>query len=578
MIKVNKITQNIFFWHAIFIMALVIFTVGSWTRIKQPVPMDDLWSLESAASIYAKGTSQPLSVLGITPYFFLHPYLYLYSLAGAFKILGVSEISARMVGIISGWLAIIIVFLITKSFAGGNKFERIRTAALICLFYALAPATIQGASMLQLDITILVPALLLLVLSFAKYYQSQKITWAFACSLALALSLWIRLSTPLLVVFLFTLYILISRGALKIRLGSVLSLIGGFLFFLLSWYLHSRLTGVTFSKIFKYTLFAFQYRTQSLFSGIAVSAFKNTLPIILWIGPFSVSVIFMLALRKFKEIFKGSRIHLADVFLFIGIIIAVGYIFIGGAAFGFPKYQSPVIPLVYIGTAVSFSKYKNVFKNLRSGTIFSMVLIAFAIQLLLIGDLLYFFRYILREYMAFMPPPWFGIFKEIGFRVGCAFVIYLILCANYLRSSPKRGIMGLLILFAFGSNIAMSFMQCLAAYHTGYNYGEVGRAEAIEFIRNKIPAESTVVAPQEVTYYLNYQGPSYIPEGFWMDTEKIKRILEDKKTSAFVYSITTNMISELAAINSDTSIQHLLRSGYDNFRIGSYWIWVRKNR
>lgn len=574
MIKIKKIGTNIIFWYIIFFVALGLFIVFSLTRIQRPVAEDELHWLVAAKTLYAEGI--PRQYLFPDHIAAFSPHLYLHSVVLAFRLFGESEAVARLPGVISGLLTIIMVFFITKSFSQGSQAERVQWAALSSLLYALTPAIIQGSVIIDIDNTILIPAVLFLYGAFAKYQQEKDTRWVILTGLAMATALWVRVTTPTIVAFLLSFYVLVSKNALKRKLILISAILSGAFLFVVSWYLYCSATGTPFCEPFTYTLGAFQGRVQSSGDLILFRVSRSLIPLTLWLGVFPSLLFLVITIQKCKRYLKNPEIHLEDIFLWGGVILILGYTLIGGAPFGYPKYHSPAIPLLYIFVGLALSQSKVNFINTRLKVIFIIVFVAFVVQNLVVGDLLYIFRYTLRNTIAFMLPL-YPIWKSIALKISLfsvAFVIMFVIC---LRSSFKKEWILLLILFSIGTNMGTAFLQSTVNYYTGYNYGGQGTIKTAQYIREKVPLQSVVLAPREITYYLNLPKSSYLSNALWTDTDELRRRLAHKNTSALVYSIVTNTIQQIQTISTNKVIQELLHQDFDQTKIGDYTIWIRKS-
>lgn len=105
MVDTKTTRMNLVFWYIIFLLALGLFSAFSLCRIQQPVTQDELNWLIAAKTFYADGAPLHLISNKVVTY---SPYLYLHSVVAAFNLFGESEIVARLPGVFSGLLAIII--------------------------------------------------------------------------------------------------------------------------------------------------------------------------------------------------------------------------------------------------------------------------------------------------------------------------------------------------------------------------------------------------------------------------------------------------------------------------------------
>ena len=554
-------------------MALCLFALFALLHVHQTIAQDDLNYMVAAETLHETGTAIHYGYgERIKTY---SPELYLQVLATGFRLFGVSEAVARLPGIMSGLLSIILVFLITNSFSHGTRIERLQWASVISLLYAVTPGFIQGALILAIDNTILVPPVLLMCWSFIKYLQQQKVQWFILTALAMMLALWGRVTTPPVIGFVISAYALAGPWDWKTKLRAIGALLLGAVLFVLSWYSYCFVFNVPFSGPFAYALRSLIGKGQDIaFSQIA----QNVLYLMLWVGFFTTILFLVVVSRRMRAFFGGLEGGPEDLFLLSGLSLVIGYFFIGGAIFGYPKYQVPAIPLLYVFIGIALSKTQSESQYWRAqklGVALVLAFIACALQMWLVGDWIYLIRYQVRASLAFLSPSLSEIWRDVSLKAALFCGIYGLLFGICFRFSSMR-VVGMLCAFSIASNIGMAVLQGSASYHTGYNYGGLGTVEAAEYVRTHVPADSVVIAPNEVTYYLKLPNSPYWPDPFWTDTEQLKRRLADQKTSGLVYSIATNTILQIQTIMLNESLRAILRKNYDHTTVGTYHVWIRK--
>jgi hypothetical protein len=331
---------------------------------------------------------------------------------------------------------------------------------------------------------------------------------------------------------------------------------------------------VPFGGPFTYAWNAFLDKTGGL--GMSQIA-QNLLYFTLWVGLFPL-VLFVVALVHRARVFlTEAKVCPEDAFLLCGLSLGVGYLFIGGAIFGYPKYQAPAIPLLYIFSAVTLSKtHHELLATERRQQLIApaLVIIACLIQIFTLGDWIYVVRYQVREALALMPSSYPAVRKEIAqhavlFCVACG-LVFVIARGFSLKTVT------LLYTFSLGSCLGVSILQATAVYQTGYGYGERGTVEVAAYVRARVPVGSVVIVPQEVNYYLKIPDSPYWHNSLWTDTERLVNLLADRNTSGFVYSIATNTVSQIQMFVGSRVIQGVLQRNYVHKTIGTYSIWTRK--
>jgi len=556
----------------ILVAALSVFTGFSFAHLQQPIAQDDLDYLVAAETYYETGVPKKYNTADrISTY---NPELYLQLVVLSFRLFGENEAAARLPGVVSGWLSIILVFLATNSLAHGTRIERLRWASLTSVLYALTPGLIQGVLILSIDNTILIPSVLFLCWTFVQYLVEQKIQWAVLVGLAVVIALWGRVTTPLIVGVALIAYALASGSRAKSRQVGIGALGVGTVLFLVTWYAYCAVLNVPFEGPFTYAWNAFLDKAGSLdLSQIALNGLHFTL----WVGLFPVVLVVVALVHRVRVFLTEAKVRPEDAFLLCGLSLGVGYLFIGGAIFGYPKYQTPAIPLLYIFSAVTLSPMRHEFiaaAATQKRIAMALVVIACLIQVFTLGDWIYVIRYQVREALALMPSSYPAVRKEIAQHA----VLFCAACG--LVFAVARGLslktVTLLYTFSLGSCLGISILQATAVYQTGYGYGERGTVEVAAYVRARVPAGSVVIVPQEVNYYLKIPGSTYWHNSLWTDTERLVQFLADRNTSGFVYSIATNTVFQIQAIVGNHAIQEVLQRNYMQQTIGTYRVWTRR--
>lgn len=557
----------------LFLAALTFFLTSALTRVKQPVAQDELWWLVAGETLYRTGApvlyTNPGAVIAHSP------HLYLRSIHFAFRLFGESETIARIPGILAGLLALLGVFISTRTFAPGSDIEKIKLASLTSLLYGTTPALIQGAAILDIDNTLLIPASLFLFFSFVRYQKENKARWAILTAIAMAIALWARVTAPTMIAFLLFFYVTMSRGHLKTKTVSVGMIVFGFFIFFVSWYFYCRVAAVPFATPFEYSLDALRGRLKSTGGLTSTHLLQNLICLVLWLGPFATILFLFSFLGRIRDFVRHRAWSPEDIYLLGSLFFLAGYTFVGGTPFGFPKYHSPGIALCYTYLGISTGKIGDLF-SIRFRNLILLFVLAFLIQILTLSDSLYFFRYQLREALAFGIPSPDSLIRVGGerilFFIGFSGLFFMI-TKKFLRG---KGILPALILFSLGSNVAMATLQNKAPYQTGYNYGARGTLETVRFIQEHVSPQSVVIAPSEIVYYLKMPHTHYLRDDFWKNPEAMRSRLIESETSALAVSIASNTIDQIRMIQRNVLIQKILRERFENVTIGSFRVWIRK--
>ena len=558
----------------ILIAAWVLFTCCAVARIGQPVTQDELWWLVAAKTLISTGLPQQYSDPGRLV---VHsPHLYLHSLISAFRLFGGSEAIARFPGIISGWISIALIFFIVRSCAKGSGAGSMEWAAWTAFSYATIPAVVQGAAIIDIDMTLLIPPILLLFWFTFEYLRSPRLFWGVWVGLALCLALWVKVTTPVILAIYLLMYSFVARISLRQRLAYMGAILMGILLFVGSWNVYCHYAHVPFAEPFRYTLQAFWGRSikpdTAGLSQVVLSLFFFTL----WIG-IPLTILFVgISVRRGCEFIKRCTLHPTDLFLFGGLVLIVGYTLVGGASFGYPKYQMPAISLLLVYIGLLGTRLGEGIGGKGYGWVCAICSILVLAQYFLIGDLLYPFKYAMREALAYDLPSYRQILGTAILKGTLLVILAAVLYCLGRKRIPSGHTLLLLLVISLGSNTGMTIRQGAADYHTGYNYGGRGTIETAEYIRGIVPLDGVVIGPSELIYYLNRPSSPYVSNALWTDGAKLGSILHRRTTAVLAYGISTNTVEQIRTILKDESIQGILRRDYQRVERGSYQIWIRK--
>lgn len=573
--KIKKISESAAFWYLLLFGIISVFIVLASFRTHQIVTEDDLACLLPAMTWHETGVPLIPGPAGTQPYYH-HPYLYVYSIKLMLDLFGPNAMAARIPGVISGVVSIILTFFIVKLCCPGDERARLKLATIVSGLYALAPTTVQATTMIQVDTSILVPAILLLFLGIVKFFKTGKYAWLAFIVCAVALSLWARLSTPLLLVLVLMMYLLLSKGASTTKLILTGALAAGVLLFIATWYSYCKIKGAPFFGPFMYTFSLVSSAPTNKSFGISQSP-NNIVYLAAWLGFFPLAAAIGVMLKRGKELLSdtGSCPHLI---FFCGIILMAVYSIVGGVNIGYPRYISPAIPLIYSGAALLIARSE--FEKFSIKMVVIFLFASLCIQFFIVRDPVYALRYTMREYLVLWPYVSSAVLKDILLRAIAAGFGYAVIFFFFIRTFSRKAIVGSLVIFSVASTMTMTFLQSAAGYNTGYNYGEKGTEKVSEYVRSRMGPESIIVAPGELVYYMGLLSSRCVNFSFWheIDAGPIIRLLKDARVSAFIYSVPTNTIDQIRLISGNLSIQELLVRDYNHVKIGSYDVWTRTSK
>jgi 4-amino-4-deoxy-L-arabinose transferase-like glycosyltransferase len=332
---------------------------------------------------------------------------------------------ARLPGILCGVISIMMIYLICSLSLRSNSCEQFRWPLMITFLYATTPAVIQGSAIIDIDMTILIPSILLMFLFFLKYEQTGDYRWAVLTGLAVSIAFWARVTTPPVIALLLMLYTLSTKKDRSHKLIIVGSILAGCLMFTGSWYIYCTITDIPFSAPFTYTSQSFFTKMMRADFSLLSNIVQNLTSFILWFGILPFLLLILVTWHRCTAFLKDYSLHEEDIFLIGGLILIGGYTLIGGSTFGYPKYQIPAISLIMIYFGINASRHENSRFHPHLKTIFIAVVSSAVMQVFLTGDILYDFRYSFREAEAFMLP----VSKEIMMGIIVRIFVFIILSA-----------------------------------------------------------------------------------------------------------------------------------------------------
>lgn len=245
--------------HAISRGAVLLFLVLAAHQAAKPLHLDNMdfpavaeATTHSGKPVYYRGEENPLHS-GL-----YHPPLYIYTLAGWFRVFGSGPAQARMFGaicaLLQGWIALQILSLLF----GAGRVRR--WSWLFWPFYLLNPYTLQSSAIADIDSTIYGPLLGLVLFSILRISwkdgrrrEDAPRGWEPALvALALTVALWAKVTTVLLL-FPFLFLLLAPRlgwkRALLVTAGVSATAVGAFA---LTYYLYGVLTGLDVGYTFQF--------------------------------------------------------------------------------------------------------------------------------------------------------------------------------------------------------------------------------------------------------------------------------------------------------------------------------------
>ena len=537
-------------------MFLVLFVLLTACRFGQPMGQDEISHYyKCIRMLYLDGYSHPADVITFSPH--LYPLL----ACGVCKLFAhFNQATVQMTGLFC-WLAVI--YLLWK------LAKTTQEQWVACGLCVLLPMVQQAAVTVEIDQTVL-PLVTLILCWRAKCFMddsSMKNGLWLAASMALAL--WARLTTPIVLIPLFVVFAWWSTDSKKAVKTAVWLLFGCIAFFV-TWRLYCLATGVDWQGPFVYLARSFQETTVGERSSGASRLIQNMLYLVFWgMNPFLIVLLAGSVVVGYVR--KLPRTELC--YLAAGIWLLCGYEVVGGALFGFPKYQIPAMPLICLGIALAWKdmwKFK-LLKRRETEYLVGMAILAL-LAMVLLGDPLHAMRIDIRETAAIG-----GSIRLEFMKLGARFAICwgaLLVGFVIVRRRLRLAVWQLLLFCVLWTNGVFSVWQGNRPYATGYVYGDEGEtrevAGLIEFLGW---TDRPLFVPHEVLFQI---GDFRLVDGLpmdWTDLDAVAERIGNEHPPMVAVSVLTNTASEVRDILRYEKIQKNLLPNYEMKRVGRYYMW-----
>ena len=242
-------------------------------NVDQPVGADDLFMQLAAETLFANGSayfifpefqakSEPLSYNGIfhytmsdsvLPKYDHHLYMYILLLLFVFFMFGVSPAASRLVGVGSGLLSIVLIYVVLRIYIKGSRERKMFLAAIAALAYGIMPLFINTMSIIDIDTSILLPLCIMMVWAVVSFLKSGKMSCLLGIIISTTLMFWARLSIPSLVIFGILLSLIFVNSSVRDKCRVLMAIALGIMLFIVTWFLYCRVNQINFFGPFTYT-------------------------------------------------------------------------------------------------------------------------------------------------------------------------------------------------------------------------------------------------------------------------------------------------------------------------------------
>jgi hypothetical protein len=429
----------------------------------------------------------------------------------------------------------------------------------------------QAAVTVEIDQTVLPLVTLLLCWRAKQFMEESSVKNGLWLAASMALALWARLTTPIVLIPLFVGFAWWSTDSKK-AVKTAVWLVFGCVMFFVTWRLYCMATGVNWFGPFEYLSRSFRETTVGERSSGASRLVQNMLYLVFWgMNPFLL--VLMVGSIIVGYLKKGPRTELC--YLAAGVWLLCGYEVVGGALFGFPKYQIPAMPLVCLGIALAWKgmwKFKPLERREIEYLVGLAILALFAMAFL--GDPLHAMRIDIRETAAIG-----GSIRLEFMKLGARFAIcWVALQVSFVivRRRLRLAVWQLLLFCVLWTNGVFSIWQGNCAYSTGYVYGDAGETRQLaEWIVYNRENKHPLLMPHEVLFQMDdFRLVDGLPMD-WTDMNAVAERIETEYPTMIALSVLTNTTSEVREALQNEKMQKILHSDYRMSRFGRYYVWER---
>ena len=501
-----------------------------------------------------------------------HPQAYIHLAQLSMTLFGANIGAMRIVGVVSALMSLWLIPVMVHIFWRGRP-DGQRITILAVMLIALSPMTLQNAMLLDIDNTLLIPAILVLVCVWgARPGRSirLRVLWL---SLALAGALWVKLPTPPMIMAALCAYHLARREWSRAAEIVVASLVGLGMF-AVSFGIYSQLTGFDgayFAPTFGRTavFFIIPELLARFPQGLGVFALWLSIPLaILSLGALLTS------LRRFRD----SQTQPADALMLCAVAVTAFYTLFYIPAWGYPRYESPIVPLLMVVVAGMVAPYT--VSVSRRGVLWLTLLVAglFSFNLWRLPDPLY------PIYSVTFDGGLFDLrhrlLTGLGVVVELGIPLALMLAAGWIVAHVRQysvSIIGvLLIVVACLAGLAsLDFTQVAADYSTRYRY-TYNYADYAWTVRTVQAAGPTayILAIKDVLFESRLAGAEVYDYLCPTCSARLVTAVHARKIDALVW--TTKEENRSSDVATDPNLRAALLICYDRLTRGVFIVYMSR--
>ncbi|HZY45646.1 MAG TPA: hypothetical protein VFF70_12950 [Anaerolineae bacterium] len=502
-----------------------------------------------------------------------HPQAYIHFAQLNLSIFGTSIGSARLAGVFSA-IASVWLIPVLVHYAWPDHPQRDRFTVIAIILTAINPLTLQNAMILDIDNTLLIPATMILIIAWAATLHSSRRTRIIVVSLTLAFNLWVKLPTPPLIMASLGLYHLARREwkrAGEIILTSLL----GLAIFSLTFMIYSALSG------YQLSYFGMTFGRAGSFFNLRdlITRFPQGLGVfVMWLS-LPLTILLLIAVIESARRLWHKRTTPADAIILGVIIVGLFYPLVYVPAWGYPRYQAPIVPLISTLVAALIVPYTlSLPKSVVRGLLI-LGAILLALNLWLLPDPLYpIYQVTFEGDLYDITHRLLGGLKVVA-EIGVPIILLLIAGTIYARrqkldgGAARRRILSLLTVVTLA---ALSFTQVNADYSTRYRY-TYNYADYWWSVREaqSLGLNANIMAIKDALWESGLPGEEIYPYLCADCSPSLVDTIHARRIDALIW--TTKEASRSGGLTDDPKFNAALDACYSRSTRGVFIVYLLKN-
>jgi 4-amino-4-deoxy-L-arabinose transferase-like glycosyltransferase len=500
-----------------------------------------------------------------------HPPAYVYMLAAVFTAAGAGAAAARAVGVLCFVLTLVAIHALCRRLYPARP-DRDRIGVVACLLFAVSPMAIQGSLIVDIDNTLLAPALTLSLLALVRMLEAGTPRAEMAAGALFALLFWIKLATPLALLATTIIVLLVMRGRAGIPAAGRIAVVGvgGFL---TTWLAYAWYGGLPGSAPLRHLAGSFvnMQPPPALAAGL-LDVGMAAARLALWASPFLLVLWAVAIARRAAVLASGAPVDTVDLVRLLSVVLVFGYLYVGRTTFGFPRYHYPALPVLAVIVAPQVVAAA---AGARRGiTRLALAAAVAGALLVLAGDPLLSAYTAIRERLV-AGAPLSDVAPRAAMQAAALVAAPLLIAWAAGRMPARRRLTVALAGSALVYCVALDALQAHADYLVRYGYGARGTREVMELL-GRLPPTTLVLAPGEILYGAGNHGSDYPSPSVWVSEAALARGLLGTPVRAFVYGLPTHTVAAVRALDRSATVASLRGRGWEQRGIGSYTVWLKR--